>query len=142
MMLVSRLLRFALSADAAATGAMALLMLVFGSTLERALAIPASLLFYVGLALVPWAAFVGFVALRPVVARAVVWTIVGCNVIWIAESLLALVLGWISPNALGTAFVVGQALAVGAFVELQYVGLRRSTPSGAAPLQSAVGIQR
>jgi hypothetical protein len=34
--------------------------------------------------------------------------------------------GAVTPNLLGEAFVVAQAIVVGALAELQYVGLRRS----------------
>jgi hypothetical protein len=37
-----------------------------------------------------------------------------------------LVTGRIDPSALGIAFVVAQALAVAAFAEIQYLGLKRS----------------
>ena len=33
--------------------------------------------------------------------------------------------GWIAPNALGVAVILAQAVAVGVFAELQYMGLRR-----------------
>jgi hypothetical protein len=35
--------------------------------------------------------------------------------------------GWLSPNLLGQIFIVMQAIAVGVFAELQFIGLRKST---------------
>ena len=39
--------------------------------------------------------------------------------------------GWIAPTVIGYAFIVFQAVVVGAFAELQYVGLRRTEPLAA-----------
>ena len=39
--------------------------------------------------------------------------------------------GWLSPSGLGIAFIVGQAVIVGLFAELQFIGLRRSTAAEA-----------
>ena len=55
-----------------------------------------------------------------------VWSIIGLNVVWVIDSVLILATGWVEPNALGYAVVIAQALAVGVFAELEYVGLRRS----------------
>jgi hypothetical protein len=51
--------------------------------------------------------------------------------LWVAGSVLLLVSGRFEPNALGFAFVLGQAAAVAVFAEMQYVGLRKSTVSAA-----------
>ena len=42
------------------------------------------------------------------------------------------VLGRVTPNLLGQIFVAAQAIAVGVFAELQYIGLRRSAAAQAA----------
>jgi hypothetical protein len=42
------------------------------------------------------------------------------------ESVLALLFGWLQPNALGQWFVIAQALAVAVIAELQFLGLRRA----------------
>jgi hypothetical protein len=55
-----------------------------------------------------------------------VWAVILCNAVWVADSLLLLMSGWVQPTALGTAFVLAQALLVGLFAELQALGLRRS----------------
>ena len=49
-----------------------------------------------------------------------------CNGVWALDSMLLLATGWVSPSALGYAFVIGQALVVAAFCELQVVGVRRA----------------
>lgn len=122
----SPLLRWALVADSIASGAMALLMLLFAGALEGLLQIPAQLLFNVGLILVPYAALVGYLGTRAALPSWIVWTVIGANLLWVLDSVLIAVSGWIAPNALGYTFTFGQALAVAVLAELQFVGLRRS----------------
>jgi len=103
-------LRRALLADAAMSGGAGLLGL------------PASLLRYAGAALIPFVAFVAYVGTRDRLARPAVWTVIVCNALWAAGSLLLLT--WLAPTVLGYVFVVAQAAAVAIFGELQLVGLR------------------
>ncbi len=124
-------LRWALLADATATGGTALLMLLFARPLESLLNLPAELMLNAGIVLVPYAAIVGFLGTRATLPNWAVWSVIGANVLWAIDSFWLLVSGWVAPSALGYAFVIGQALVVGLFAELQYVGLRRSTPATA-----------
>lgn len=120
------LLRFALIADAAASGAMAL-MLAFGAgLLAPRLGLPDALLRNAGLFLIGYAALVGVIASRAVMKKALVWAVIAVNVVWVMDSIALLVGGWASPSWLGLLFVAAQAAAVGVFAELQFVGLRRS----------------
>jgi hypothetical protein len=48
------------------------------------------------------------------------------NAAWIIASIALLFSGAVTPNLLGEAAVAMQAIAVGVFAELQYIGLRRS----------------
>ena len=66
------------------------------------------------------------VAARPSVAVTAVNAIIATNAVWTAASVLLLVSGWVSPTVLGVAFVLAQALAVGAFAVIQYVCLRQA----------------
>lgn len=124
-MLMSRFLRLILLADAVATSATGVLMVGASGLLEQWLNIPAALLFYTGLTLLPYAAFVFYLASQEHVASAAVWAVIGCNAVWAIDSLLLLTTGWIAPTTLGYAFVIGQAVIVAAFCELQFTGLRR-----------------
>jgi len=124
-------LRWALLADAAASGGTGLLMLLFAGPLESLLHLPADLMFNAGIVLVPYAAIVAFLGMRAALPKWAVWAVIGANALWVIDSFLLLTAGWVAPNALGYAFVIGQALVVGLFAELQYVGLRRSTPATA-----------
>jgi hypothetical protein len=120
-------LRMTLLLDAVASGATALLVLAATGILAELLALPAVLLRGAGLVLIPYVAFVGYLGMRDRAPRVAVWIVIVANVAWAAASLLLLVSGWVAPSALGYAFVIGQALVVAAFGELQYVALRRQT---------------
>jgi hypothetical protein len=53
--------------------------------------------------------------------------VIAANAAWTLASIALLFSGAITPNLLGEAFVAIQAIAVGAFAELQYIGLCRSS---------------
>lgn len=129
---VSSFLRRALIIDAVMTGATALLALLAGGLLAQLLAVPEPLLRYAGVALVPFVLYVGFLARREVVSRASVVAIIALNISWVVASVWLLVGSSIQPNALGSAFIVVQAVAVALFAELQYVGLRKAEPRTAS----------
>lgn len=125
----SPLLRRALLADAAASGAAGLLMLLGAGPLGALLHLPAGLLSGAGLVLLPYAALVAWLGSRASLTRPAVWAVIGINAVWAADSLLLLASGWVQPNGLGQAFVIAQALAVALFAELQFLGLRRPVPA-------------
>lgn len=127
----STLLRQALLADAAVSGATGLLLALGADPLAGLLGLPEGLLRHAGLVLLPFAAVVGWLGTRERPSRAVVRAVVVVNVLWAAESLIVLIGGRVTPNALGHAFVVAQALAVAALAGAQYAGLRRATPTAA-----------
>jgi hypothetical protein len=122
-------LRWALLADAIATGGTGLLMTLAAGALAPLLQLPEPLLFYAGLPLIPYAIFVGWLARRDVMPRFAVWAVIVLNVLWAADCALLAFSGWVAPTALGYAFILMQVVVVAAFAELQYVGLRRSTIS-------------
>jgi hypothetical protein len=98
----------------------------FGSgSLGKLLGLQSSLLAGSSAALIPFAAFVAFVATRERVLRPWVLAIIASNVLWVAGSFLLLLFGWIEPNALGKTFVIGQAVIVAVLAELEFMGLRR-----------------
>lgn len=128
---VTPFLRNALLLDAVASGATALLAIVGAPLLAPLLGLPQDLLFWAGVVLVPFVAFLLITARRQAVARLALIDIIGINALWVAASLSLLVSGFVSPNALGVAFVVVQAVAVALFAELQFIGLRRATAQAA-----------
>ena len=119
-------LRFALLADAVASGATGLLMIAGAEALDRLLGLPVPLMREAGLLLVPYVALVAFVGTRENIPVAAVKTIVALNVLWVLGSIGLLISGLVAPTMLGYAFVIVQAIAVGVFAELQIIGLRRA----------------
>lgn len=126
MITPSSLLRLALQADAAASGAMALLLTFGASVLAPVLGLPQPLLLESGLFLIGYAALVGWLGSRTEMPRALVLLIIAGNALWTLGSIALLFSGAVTPTLLGETFVALQAIAVGVFAELQYVGLRRS----------------
>ena len=117
-------LRYALLADAVASGATGLLMIAGAGLLEGLLGLPTALMREAGLVLVPYVAFVAWVGTRETISRPAVQAIIAMNVLWVVGSAVVL-LGFVAPTILGYAFVIAQAVVVGVFAELQFIGLRR-----------------
>lgn len=126
---MSRPLRLALLADALASGATALLLVAGADVLERWLALPVGLMREAGLVLIPYVVLVAAVASRAATPVATVTAIIAINAAWTAASVLLLLGGWVRPTLLGIAFVLAQALAVGAFGVIQYLCLRQAVGS-------------
>jgi hypothetical protein len=124
--------RTALHLDAAASGAMALLAIVAAPILSPLLGLPHPLLFWVGIALLPWVALLIVVARRNTAPRLLLVDIIALNALWVAASIGLLASGLVAPSLLGYAFIVAQALAVAAFAVLQGLALRRSAAAATA----------
>jgi hypothetical protein len=125
-------LRRVLALDAVSCGAMGLGLLLIAPTLASLFNLPVELLREAGLILLPFAALVGFLASRRQPSRIGVWAVIALNAIWVVDSVLLLFATDIAPNALGYAFVIGQAVVVGVLTELEYYGLRRASQAVAA----------
>jgi len=121
---MSVFLRRALVVDALASGLTGALMITGASALAPMLGLPTALLQGAGLVLVPYVTFVVVVAARAHISTPAVWAVIACNAAWTVAS-VALLVDFVTPTALGTVFVIGQALAVAALGALQYVALRR-----------------
>ena len=120
-------LRLVLVIDAAVSGAAGLLMAAGAPFLAPLLGLPQSLLFWAGLALLPFAALLVGTARRGEAPRLVVVDIIAINALWVAASFGLLLSGLVAPTPLGYAFVIAQAVAVALLAELQFIGLRRTT---------------
>jgi hypothetical protein len=112
--------------DSLVSGATGALMAGAAPILESWLGLPAALLRFAGIALLPFAGVVGWLALQASPARAGVQAIIAANFAWVAGSILLLLAGGVNPTTLGIAFVIFQAVVVGVLGELQYMGLRRT----------------
>jgi uncharacterized protein YjeT (DUF2065 family) len=122
----SSFLRRALLADAIFSGVSAVLLTLGASALASLLNLPEGLLRETGLFLVAYAVLVGWLGTRPSIPKPLVWIVIAGNGAWALASIALLFSGWVTPNLLGEVAVAMQAIAVGVFAELQYVGLRRS----------------
>lgn len=119
-------LRRTLLADAVASAATGLLLAAGAELLTDWLGLPASLMRYAGLSLLPFAAIVLFVGLRQVPPRAAVLAIIAYNAMWAIDSFMLLASGWVAPALLGSAFVAMQAVTVGTLAMLQWIGVKRA----------------
>ena len=126
MINASQFLRRALLADAIFSGISAVVMTLDAGTLASFLHLPEALLRETGLFLIAYTALVGWLGMRPSVPKALVMIVVVGNAAWTLASIALLFSGAVTPNILGEIVIVAQAIATGAFAELQYIGLRRS----------------
>lgn len=123
---VSNFLRNVLFADAATCLACGLLLTIGGGFLQNLLGLPVSLMFYAGLSLFPFTAFLLYAATRKSISKTAVWLIIGINLLWTIDSFLLLVSGYVEPTAFGYIFVIVQALGVLMFADLEFIGLRKA----------------
>jgi hypothetical protein len=127
----STFLRRVLLLDSVSSGAMGILLLTCSGLLEGLLDLPAELLREAGLVLIPFALAVGFIGTRGQLPRAAVWAVIAINAVWAVDSILLLFTGWVEPNLLGHAFVVGQAAFVALMAQLEFLGMRKSASATA-----------
>lgn len=121
----SPFLRRALWADALASAASAVPMILAAPWLESLTGLSAGLLWPVGLAMLPYVAYLAWLATRRAVPAAAVWVPIVLNVLWALDCFWLAALAQPRPTALGFAFIGAQALAVLVFAGWQYAGLRR-----------------
>lgn len=123
---VSPLLRFALTLDAVATAVTGAALLPFADELAHLLGLPVALLVGAAAFMLVYALVLGLLRRRATLPRWAVWTIIVGNALWALDCAALAFVGGLAPTTLGVAFLLVQALAVAAFAELQYFGLRRS----------------
>jgi hypothetical protein len=119
------LIRFALIADAVASGTTGLLLAAGGSFLAGLTGLPEAAAMPLGVFLVAFAALVAWVGLKQQTPRGAVLLIVMANAAWVVGSIIVLLAGAWSLTLIGVAFVIAQALAVAALATLQWMGLGR-----------------
>jgi hypothetical protein len=128
----SSLLRPALLADAAASGAMGVLMVAGADLIAPLLGLSPQLLMWAGLVLIPFAVLVGWTGTRDVPPHGIARTIVAINLAWVAGSAVLPAMLPAAPTALGLTFVAVQAATVLALATMQWVGLGRAGRAHAA----------
>lgn len=110
-----------LQADAAACLVMGLGLVLLPGPLAALLALPEAFVFWAGVLLFPAAALMIAASLRP--GKALLALVVGGNVAWVLASLALVPMGWVSPNALGTGFILLQAGVAALFTWAEARGL-------------------
>lgn len=120
-------LRNTLLADAAVGAVAAVVTIAGAGFLSGLLELPRALIFWAGVALLPVVAFLLAMARRPEIPRSWLTEIVLINTAWVIASFGILAFGLVSPNLLGAAFIVAQALAVGLFAALEFAALRNAS---------------
>jgi hypothetical protein len=123
---ITPFLRNVLHADAAVSGAAALLMAAGAPFLSGLLGLPSGLLFWAGVVLFPFVAMLVVLARKQSVSKIVLVDIIAINALWVAGSFALMFSGWVAPNLLGIAFISAQAITVALFAGLQFVGMRRT----------------
>lgn len=123
---VSPFLRNVLYADAVMSGGAGLLMIIGAPTLGPLLELPVDLLRWAGVLLVPFVAMLILVARRLSAPRLALLDIVALNAAWVIASFGVLLSGAVSPNAIGFALVIAQAIAVAVLAALQFSAWRQA----------------
>ena len=115
-------------ADAAVSAVVGAAMALGAAPLGELIGLSPRLLSVAGLSLLPYAAFLAWLATRPAVPRAAAWAPVLLNVVWAVD---CVALAMLQPDAgrLLVGFVAVQVVTVLTFAELEYGGVRRSAPA-------------
>jgi hypothetical protein len=119
-------LKKAIAADALVSGAAGVAMMVGSTFLPALFGLPAELLFWAGLALVPFVIELVLILRMKQVPPGFIVALVAINVAWVAASLFVAFGPAFAPTLLGKLFVVAQAAVVAVFAELQIIGLKRA----------------
>jgi hypothetical protein len=119
-------LKKAIAADAVVSGAAGLAMMVGSTFLPALLGLPAELLFWAGLALVPFVIELVLILRMKQVPPLFIHALIAINLAWVAASLYVAFGPAFAPNLFGKVFVVAQAAVVAIFAELQIIGLKRA----------------
>lgn len=123
MTILSPFLRNVIIADLA-IGVVAAAAMIAGADLTHGLfGLPSGLLFWSGIALIPFAAALAMILHAN--STAGVPYLIGANFAWVAASLYVAFGPSLAPTLLGQVFVCAQAAVVFILAELQVIGLRR-----------------
>jgi hypothetical protein len=102
------------------SGANGVAYLILAGPLGDLLGLSPALLRVLGAVLVVFAAGVWAAGAAERISNAAVTAIVAVNVVWAVDSLAAAIVGLGSPTAVGTVWIVAQAIVVAAFAGLQW----------------------
>ncbi len=108
--------------DAASCAAMGLLLMLSAGTVAGLTAIPAMMLFQADVYLLLVALYALLVALKGTGSPAAVWLLILGNIAWVFASFV--LFAFVSPNLIGTVFILAQALVVAMLARLEHAAWR------------------
>ncbi len=124
-------LRHVLWADAATGVATGLLQFGFTDALAPLLGLPANLLLWSSYLLAAFVLGITWIATRKAIPAGAVWLLIGGNALWVLGCLGLLASSLVAPTLFGVSFLITQAVTVGVFVELEWIGVRKIQPEPA-----------
>ncbi|MEV0646595.1 hypothetical protein AB0I28_15155 [Phytomonospora sp. NPDC050363] len=123
----TRFLRTVIRLDAVVTGLAGLMLLATGlGAVENLSGIPLAFQTGGGAFLIAFAAGGLVLASRPRIPRGLVWAMVVVNAVWVVDCAVVLVADLMPLTAFGLVMMIGQAVVVAVFAELEYIGLRKT----------------
>ena len=87
--------------------------------------LPAPALLITGVILLPYALFLWYGASKERIDHRLAWAAIILDALWVVDSAIILATGWLPLTNAGWWIVLGLAVIVALFAELQYIGLRR-----------------
>ena len=126
MTVLTSYLRKVFLADAVISSAAGIAMIGGADLTHQLLGLPSALIFWSGLALVPFIATLAMIVRAGAAPAGLIVAIIAINFSWVAASLFVAFGPVFAPTLIGKVFVCAQAGAVLLLAELQIMGLRRS----------------
>jgi hypothetical protein len=123
-------LRRVLRVDAVLSALTAAVMLVDAQPLAAWTGLPPGVVQAVGAALLPWAALLAWLGSRVAVARAAIGAVVALNFLWVLDCALLAFGAFGTPQGLGIAVAVVQAVGTFVIAELEWLGFKRAPQAG------------
>ena len=117
--------RLALKLDGVVTGLNGIGYLALATILDSFFGIDTSVQYPVGVFLLLYAAGVLVIGTRARISRSGLAAVIVANLLWAVLSVLIVISDALSPTGIGATWIVLQALVVGGFATLQYIGLKR-----------------
>jgi hypothetical protein len=119
-------LRRVLRVDAVLSALTGLAMLAAAEPLAGSIGLPVDWTRALGVALLPWAGALAWLASRPAVPRGLVTTVIALNAVWVLDCALAAAGVFASPQGFGVELLIVQAIGTLVLADLEWVGMRRA----------------
>ena len=116
--------------DAVATAASGVLLLAARGVLYPFFGLTSPMLLdLTAVAFLVYAAVISMVAMRPVISRPALMTIVWANIAYVVASVAVLITFWAQLDPIGRALIIAVTFVVEAFATLQFAASRRAPSS-------------